>query len=304
MDGFQMTTAVVMLVFNRPEQTARVFEAVRQARPPVLLVVADGPRPDRADDARNCDETRKIFDRVDWPCDVRRHFAEVNLGCRNRVSSGLDWAFNEVEEAIVLEDDCLPDPTFFRFCQELLERYRHDDRIYMICGHNFLGGRRRTEDSYYFSKYTHVWGWASWRRAWRHYDVEMKLWPTLREGGWLVDAIGEEQAAYWSRCFESTYNGSMNTWDYQMFFAAFANNLLSIIPNVNLISNIGFGPAATHTTSVADLANVPTQAMEFPLRHPRWVIRDQRSDEIMRRAVYAPPSLARKIRRRLKRWSA
>jgi len=306
MPDFQLTTPVAMLVFNRPAQTARVFEAVRQARPPILLLVADGPRASRPGEDELCRQTRQIVETIDWPCDVRKLYADVNLGCKGRVASGVKWVFEQVEEAIVLEDDCLPHPTYFQFCQELLARYRHDPRIYMICGHNFLGGKTRTNDSYYFSKYTHVWGWASWRRAIRLYDPDMTLWPAMRDGGWLVDILGDEgESAYWRQLMEMTYDGRMNTWDYQMFLACWANNLLTIIPNVNLISNIGFGEAATHTASSdSDLANTPVRAMEFPLRHPPLVVRDTRSDRIMRRAVYAPPSLLRKIKRRLRKWGA
>jgi hypothetical protein len=303
MGDFELSTPVAMLVFNRPEQTARVFAAVREARPPVLLVVADGPRAERPEDAATCAQTRQIFDGIDWPCEVRRNFAESNLGCKGRVSSGLNWVFEQVEEAIVLEDDCLPHATFFRFCQELLARYRGDPRVYMICGHNFLRGQRRSEESYYFSRYAQVWGWASWRRSWQLYDAEMKLWPALRDEGWLLDLFGNRQEAdYWTGMFEMTYTGEINTWDYQMFLAAWSNNMLTVIPNVNLIANIGFGPEATHTRSDSLVGEMATEGMGFPLRHPRWLIRDARSDAVQRRAVYEPPSLPQKIQRRLRRW--
>ncbi|MDB5321804.1 MAG: HlpA protein [Phycisphaerales bacterium] len=305
MSEYQLNTPVAMLVFNRPEQTARVFEMVRQARPPILLVVADGPRPGRADDAENCAKTRRIFESIDWPCDLRTRYAESNLGCKQNVSSGLAWVFDQVEETIVLEDDCLPHSTFFRFCAELLERYRDDPRIYTICGHNFQRGWRRNQESYHFSRYTHVWGWASWRRSWRRYDPDMKLWPAMRDGGWLVDVLGDrKEADYWARAIEMTYTGAFDTWDYQMFLTAWSNHMLSIIPNVNLITNIGFGASATHTTSDSDLGNMPLEAMQFPMQHPPFVIRDARSDAIMRRAIYAPPSLARRIRRRIRKWWA
>ena len=264
MGDFELSTPVAMLVFNRPEQTARVFAAVRGARPPVLLVVADGPRAERPEDARKCARTRQIFDGIDWPCEVRRNFAESNLGCKGRVSSGLNWVFEQVEEAIVLEDDCLPHATFFRFCQELLAHYRGDPRVYMICGHNFLRGQRRSEESYYFSRYAHVWGWASWRRSWQLYDAEMKLWPALRDEGWLLDLFGNRQEAdYWTGMFEMTYTGEINTWDYQMFLTAWSNNMLTVIPNGNLIANIGFGPEATHTRSDSLVGEMAMEGMGF-----------------------------------------
>src|SRR5687767_13684909 len=164
-------TPVALLVFNRPQATARVFEAVARARPPRLLVVADGPRADRPDDGELCHQTRAIIERVDWPCEVMKDYSDTNLGCRKRVSSGLDWVFSNVADAIILEDDCLPEPSFFPFCEELLERYRDDERVAMIRAGNFLEGRRVASTSYYFSRWFHIWGWATWARAWKHNDV-------------------------------------------------------------------------------------------------------------------------------------
>ncbi|MGC1799486.1 MAG: hypothetical protein WA701_03795, partial [Solirubrobacterales bacterium] len=190
MAGWEFRTPVAMLIFNRPETTARVFERVREARPPKLLVVADGPRADRPGEAGRCREARAVVEAVDWPCELMTDYSEVNLGCGKRISSGLDWVFDSVEEAIVLEDDCLPHPSFFRFCEELLKRYRAEERVVHVSGDNFqsagrAGGAvgrllrlagRSWSPSYYFSRYAHVWGWASWRRAWSDYDFEMTAW--------------------------------------------------------------------------------------------------------------------------------
>src|SRR3989344_7840291 len=174
MSDFKLTTPVAFLLFNRPETTARVFAASARAKPPNLLVVADGPRANRPGEAELCAAARAVIEKVDWDCEVVTHFSEVNLGCKCRMSSGVDWVFQTVPEAILLEDDCLPHPSFFRFCEEMLEGYRNDERISMIGGTNFQKGRERSPDSYYFSRYTHIWGWASWRRAWQKiYDVEM-----------------------------------------------------------------------------------------------------------------------------------
>src|SRR6185369_14461868 len=170
MADWALTTPVAFIIFNRPDTTEKVFAEIARARPPKLLVIADGPRAGRAGEADRCAATRAIIDRVDWDCKVLTNYSDVNLGCKNRVASGIDWVFEQVPEAIILEDDCLPDPTFFRFCEELLIRYREDERISQICGANFQFGRKRSNDSYYFSRYNHIWGWASWRRAWQHYD--------------------------------------------------------------------------------------------------------------------------------------
>src|SRR5512139_3287315 len=176
MSDWQLKTPVAFIIFNRPDTAERVFAEIAKARPPKLLVVADGPRANRSGEAEKCAATRAIIDRVDWDCEVLTNFSDTNLGCKNRVSSGIDWVFEQVPEAIILEDDCLPHPTFFRFCEELLERYRDDERIGMISGDNFQLGQKRTDASYYFSRYNHIWGWASWRRAWRHYDREASAW--------------------------------------------------------------------------------------------------------------------------------
>src|SRR5579871_4386735 len=170
MSDWKLTTPVALIVFNRPDTTRQVFQEIRRVRPPVLLVVADGPRRDHPEDEQLCRETRAVAEEVDWPCQVLTEYSDVNLGCRHRPASGLDWVFSQVEEAIILEDDCVPHPSFFRFCSELLSRYRDDARIGTIAGTNVQGGRKRGGASYYFSKYPTIWGWASWRRAWALYD--------------------------------------------------------------------------------------------------------------------------------------
>lgn len=194
-----------------------------RAQPPKLLVVADGPRPGHLGEAERCAAVRAIVERVDWQCEVLTHYSEVNLGCHPRVSSGLDWVFDMVGEAIVLEDDCVPHPTFFPFCEAMLARYRDDERIACINGTNFQRGHRRTTDSYYFSRYAEAWGWASWHRAWRYYDAEMAQWPQMRDGGWLRDFLGDRVTAYtWRVVFENLWRGRTETWDYKRQFAFWA----------------------------------------------------------------------------------
>lgn len=297
MSEFHLTTPVVLFVFNRPHTTEQVFKEIRNAKPPKLLIVADGPREDQSGEAEKCAAVRAIVEQVDWDCQVLNNYSDTNLGCRKRVASGLDWVFNMVDEAIILEDDCLPDTTFFRFCQELLERYRTDERVMTISGNNFQFGRRRTEYSYYFSRYAHLWGWATWRRAWKFYDVDMKLWPDIQDGSWLFDILGTRRVEiqegqyqvdvmrsigtvlYWHNIFEYTYKGWIDTWDYQLVFTSWLQNGLHILPNTNLVSNIGFGPEATHTKVMTQCANVPITAMEYPLNHPPFIIRDSWADD-------------------------
>jgi hypothetical protein len=253
------------------------------------LVVADGPREGRLGEGRKCAAVRKIIDKVDWPCEVLKNYSDTNLGCRRRVSSGLDWVFSTVEEAIILEDDCLPHTTFFRFCEELLGRYREDERIGIISGNNFQFGKRRTGYSYYFSIYPHIWGWASWRRVWELYDVAMRSWPEIRDGGWFYDIFSDGRTGkYWTGIFEQTYRNEVDAWAYQLAFSIWTHGGLTVLPNVNLVSNIGFGEGATHTSRGSFVANLPVEPMEYPLLHPSFVVRDTRADRFTHGTIYDP----------------
>jgi len=266
MDNFNLKTAVAFFVFNRPDVTRQVFERIRSARPPILLLVADGPRPAYPEDIECCTAVRDIVNQVDWSCTVYKEFSERNLGCRRRVSSGLDWVFSQVSEAIILEDDCLPNPTFFRFCEELLERYRDDERVMHIGGCNFQGGQKHGDASYYFSRYNHIWGWASWNRAWRHYNVAMPSFPKFENAGKIKDIFDDKAIQrYWLDIFKRVYSGSLLTWDYQWTYAMWQQNRLAILPNQNLVTNIGFGKDATHTDVSAsrfvDMCTFPMAAI-------------------------------------------
>ena len=301
MSEFQLTTPVALIIFNRPDTAARVFNEIAKAKPPKLLVVADGPRHHRVGEAERCRQTRAIIEQVDWPCEVLTNFADTNMGCKMRVSSGIDWIFEMVEEAIILEDDCLPEPTFFRFCEEMLSRYREDDRVSMVSGGNLQFGRQRGSASYYFSRYTHIWGWASWRRAWKHYDRDLTLWPKYRDEGWLETTFSSKgEQAYWRNSFEAVHNGSLDTWDCSWTFTCLLKGMLQVAPNVNLISNIGFGPEATHTQVVGIHANMATEPMIFPLIHPDAVLQDCKGDQFIADDQIAP-SFAKRQWRRIKR---
>ena len=297
-----MKTPVAFFIFNRPDTTELVFEAIRRAAPSRLLIVADGPRLGRLGEAEKCAAAREIVSRVDWPCEVSVDYAERNLGCRRRVSSGLDWVFRTVEEAIILEDDCLPDQSFFRFCQELLEKHRSDDRIMMISGDNFQKGVGTISDSYHFSRYPHIWGWASWRRAWKLYDVEMQQWQRFRGEGMLEGLFQEKETQrFWREVFDSVHRGEIDTWDHQFTFACLRHQALCVVPAVNLVSNLGFREDATHTRERNNMAELRTVPMRFPLRHPHDVVRNVEADLLTEKEHRLPSGPVAGLRRMLGR---
>lgn len=291
------STPVIFLIFRRPDLTAQVFEQIRAAKPAKLLVVADGPR--NAQEAPLCEQARKVTEQIDWECEVLRNYSDINLGCRDRVSSGLTWAFTQVEEAIILEDDCLPHPSFFPYCENLLNYYRHDERVMVIAGNNFQDGQQRTAYSYYFSKYNHCWGWATWRRAWNHWEFNPQKWIEFRDGGlmkFVCDNPYEEK--YRTAIFNTLFlQGKPNTWDYPWTFTCWSQGGLTASPNVNLVSNIGFGADATHTGREGKFANMLTQDIG-EIHHPPFVLRHRDADIYTLNHVYGG-TIYGKLRRTL-----
>jgi FAD/FMN-containing dehydrogenase len=272
-----LETPVILLIFRRPDLTAQVFAAIRQAQPKRLLVVADGPR--NPAEAELCQQARAVTEQIDWDCQVSRDYVDVNLGSRKRVSSGLDWAFEQVSEAIILEDDCLPHPSFFSYCQTLLAHYRENPNIYCISGNNFQKGQWHGEGSYYFSNYPLIWGWATWRRAWQCYDHQLATWPALDQGQYLAGILDSDlEVQYWQAIFDQLcYQNHPDAWDYAWTLTCWRDRGLSIVPNVNLVSNIGFRDDATHTREVSDRANLSTTDIG-EITHPRFLLRDALAD--------------------------
>lgn len=275
---------VLLLIFNRPDLTMRAVEAIAAGRPSRLYVAADGPRADRATDEALCAEARRIAVAVDWECTVQTLFRSSNLGCRVAVSTAVDWFFSLETEGIILEDDCVADPSFFRFTSELLERYRDSETVMAISGAFLLGGQHTPPRSYYFSRYFHVWGWATWRRAWQHNDDAMADWPQQRDSGWLRES-GETSAEfirYWSRTFDLVHRRTIDTWDYPWLYSCWRQGGLSVTPSRNLVKNVGFRPDATHTTGeMRWAAELPLERIEFPLDHPLLVERDGQADRLL-----------------------
>jgi hypothetical protein len=292
-------TPVLFLVFNRPDTTAQVFEAIRTAKPRQLFIAADGPRPGRADDVEKCRKVREVALQVDWDCKVKTLFREDNLGCGRAVSEAITWFFDQVEWGIILEDDTLPSPSFFTFCQTLLTHYQHDERVMHIGGTNVLGRQFFSSHSYYFSHYPGIWGWASWARAWRSYRLEPDDQLQLKQ---LLGSAGmnftEKEIAYWTRCLAEITANPNHTWDYQWYFTVWQRSGICITAGTNLVSNIGFGADATHTHNAEwDIANLRRFEAAFPLKHPRKAEVQRKHDyRTFTRAHDIPTTFANKLR--------
>jgi hypothetical protein len=285
-----VNTAVLFLVFNRPDETVRSFAAIRAARPSRLYVAADGARAARAGEAERCAEVRRIATAVDWPCEVHTLFRDDNLGCRRAVGGALDWFFDAEPEGIVLEDDCVAGPDWFRFAEAMLDRYRDDERIMCVSASHFHGDAHQPPASYFFSRYNHCWGWASWRRAWRLYDPDMRDWPRLRSTAWLRQ-LGDGSTAfahYWTRVFDAVAaQRGIDSWAYRWTFACWKQGALTVLPARNLVSNLGFTMESTHTGADSALKDAtPLESLDFPLRHPAEVVRDRAADLWTDRHIY------------------
>lgn len=290
---------VVLLLYRRPAATARVLAALRAYRPTQLVLVADGPRRDQPADVQAVSAARTAAEAVDWPCTITRHYADTNMGLRARVESGLHAVFAAHERAIILEDDCVPDPSFFPYCAELLARYAADSRVMAVAGDHFQP-RPYHAASYYFSRYPHCWGWATWRRAWQHYDGAMADWPALRTTNWLTELLGNRRAAQvWTTTFDRVYAGAIDSWAFRWTYSCWRAGGLTALPAVNLVRNIGGGATATHTAQ-SPFVDRPTQALPFPLRHPPAVVRHARADIYTQRAMF-DPSLGRRLVWRIRR---
>lgn len=294
----EFNTPVLFIIFNRPAVTRQVFDRIRQAQPPRLYVAADGPRAGHGEE-RACEETRAIVKEVDWECEVKTLFREENVGCGLGPKTAIDWFFEQEEAGIILEDDCLPSPSFFPYCAALLEKYRHDTRIMHIGGSNFQYGYVPDPDySYYYSYFSHEWGWATWRRAWRLYDYQIATYPEIKRKGYLDSYFSNYlEKKYRLSKTDKTYAGKdVNWWDYQWDYTKFINHGLSIIPNQNLVTNIGFGEDATHTKSSRDVRRQNLASdMPFPLVHPPYVIRNAKADERYFRNFFFKVIILRKL---------
>ena len=288
-----LNTAVLFLVFNRLDTTKQVFEAIREAKPPRLYIAADGARESKNGEDEKVKEVREyILNHVDWKCEVKTLFREQNYGCKMAVSGAIDWFFENEDMGIILEDDCLPSQSFFWFCEELLDRYKDDMRVGQISGDNFQKGIKRGHADYYFSIYNHIWGWASWANRWKNYDVNLSQIKNTK----FIDEIlrNTKYKKYWKDIFNTMKQQKIDTWDYQWTFCLWNNKQLTILPNVNLIENIGFGVDATHTTGESEFANL--EAHEITLtNHPSKIVQNYKADEFTSKLMFRKKNIILRI---------
>ena len=273
-----MDTAVGFFIFNRLDTTKEVFEQIRIAKPSRLYLISDGPRKTREGEAETVAEVRGYVEsHIDWDCKVTKNYADSNMGCKKRMASGITWLLQNEEQAIILEDDCKPTQDFFRFMEEMLDKYKDDERVMMVSGYMLLK-HVHIKDSYTFSEFATIWGWATWRRAWDHYDIRISDWEQVKKRGELkrkFTTLGYIKAV---KDFDSVYYNRKDTWDIQWFYTLVKERGLNIVPAVNMVENLGFGREdATHTTGETD-QDFTTHPMEFPLRHPETVALDEAYD--------------------------
>lgn len=265
---------VLVVAFNRPDTTAQVLRALGDVRPRRVYFAVDGPRSDRPEEARLVAEVQGLASSMPWADQVLTRFRSANLGCKHAVSDAISWFFEHEEQGIILEDDCVAHPTFFRFAEELLDRYKDDSRVMGISGNNFQRGDQRLSSSYYFSRHFHIWGWATWRRAWAFFDYEMKGWPEAQRTNALSNLLRSKASVrYWTNVFSETSENRNSSWGYRWLFAVWMQGGLCVTPNRNLVTNVGFGADATHTTIASEnLSYVPSVEMPFPLKHPAFFL--------------------------------
>lgn len=299
LEEFKLEIPVLFLVFNRIDTTKEVFAQIKKIKPPKLYIASDGPREGRPDESINVQKIRTfLLESINWDCEVFTRFNEVNLGCKISVSQSIDWFFQKEEMGIVLEDDCLPSQSFFQFCQLLLQKYQYDERIFLITGYNKQNNWRKDEHDYFFSNLGGIWGWASWKRAWNHYDVDIKDIDNFIANDGFTKSLGKSLGKLKQEMiYNSVIRDNVDTWAMQWGYARHKNNALTCIPSMSLIKNIGFGENATHTHG-DNLDGVEANEIIFPLKENNFVVSDDEYDELL----FKKPSFQARVKNRLKKF--
>ena len=276
MDKFDLQTAVVFCIFNRLETAKRVFEVIRQAKPPRLYIVSDAARGEVAGEEEKVNIVRRYVEQhVDWPCEVFKNYADHNMGCGKRIPDGIDWAFESEEQLIILEDDCVPELSFFQYCEEMLDFYKEDERILMISGNNPFEEGCDQQHEYLFVKIPFIWGWATWKRAWKLYDFNIKSFPENKKNRIFKEVFPIR--AYWAYMaeFETVYNQKFDAWDYQWLYTCIVNNKLGVAPTENHVYNIGICEDSTHTNRVPQWMSRDAKPVKFPIKYRDEVVWDR-----------------------------
>ena len=317
MNPFKTDLAILLIFFARPNTLQEVFEKVKQARPSKLFLACDGPRENNPDEFERVEECKNIVSNIDWECEVHTLYSEVNKGCGKGPSDAITWAFSYVDSLVILEDDCVPDMSFFPFMEEMLKKYANDDRIGLISGFNHFKDWNCDEYSYCFTKCGATLGWGTWKRVWDKYDFYVKnatnpYYSNLLEKEIMHKRAGKSRCGAWRQASRETAVKKVNYWDIQFGFVKYAQSYLCVVPKSNLIYNIGVGAGSTHTENVKKIAwkpgrilFMPTTEMKFPLSHPEYVICDREYDEKCFNNIFYPHPFikyARKIRRKLLKW--
>jgi len=288
--GSHMSAPIVLIIFNRPQLTQLVFEQICMQKPEVLYVISDGPRPNVSSDDSAVFDSRSVTQNITWTCDVRRIYSAANLGCRNRVVSGLNQVFTEVPNAIVLEDDCIPHQDFFRFANELLNLYESQEQVFSIGGNMWEFPDQEGEESYFASKYFSCWGWATWADRWNKVDHDFESWKQPDSVHILEGATDTPmEFIYWKRFYDMTFTGEIgaeHAWDLVTQWSMWRDQQLSLRPNTNLVQNLGLGHSdATHTKTMSPaISGRKPSPLAWPLKHPehleRHAKKDLRTDEL------------------------
>jgi len=293
---------IVLFIYKRPKHVINVLESINKYAPNKVYIVADGPK--NEEDVEKCELARDVVQTFLEKKDIKyeKDFSECNLGGPYRIPQGLNWVFDNEDEAIVLEDDCVPSLSFFHFCEYLLDYYKLDSRVAVISGNNFQKSKLK-KDSYYFSCFNHCWGWATWKSAWEKYDEFLQKWPDFKASEYLKNYFSQKKHInYWSRIFDNVYYRRKVHWDYTWTFTCWSNNFLTVIPGKNLVTNVGFDEEASNTKNSQDpKAYMPAYELDFPLNHPECVIRHFNADLYTQKNHFGPKSFYKKIVSKLSR---
>ena len=292
-----MDVPILLLIWKRPSHTSRVINSIRQICPKKIYISSDGPIKNDRENKRLVELVREIvLKEINWDCEIFTNFSNINKGCKIAVTEGINWFFRNEQEGIIIEDDCLPSKDFFYYCQSLLEKYRYDERIWSICGNGYQNDLSKNKESYFFSKYADVWGWATWRRCWKFYDPDIKSWGGERKVPLLKDLFENvREFKYWKKIFDNLYYKKQpNTWDYQWQYLCFFNAGMSCMPHTNLVENFGFGEEATHTFQDPLRFNNKLKKvgrLNFPLNHPTEISISKECDDKLQKLFFSGYSI-------------